>query len=111
MLHVTRRKELSTFLVNFKQSAAPCCTFKVPLCPFCRLTSDHISLFIWQVNKFGDSALHAAARARQLPACVHLLTLGARKLTRNKNGRDAEGDARDLGFNELADWLVNTRLG
>jgi hypothetical protein len=40
-----------------------------------------------------------------------LLTLGARKLTRNKNGRDAEGDARDLGFSELADWLANTRLG
>lgn len=64
-----------------------------------------------QVNRCGDSALHAAACARQLPTCAHLLRLGARKLTRNKNGRDAEAAARDLGFHDLADWVAGTRLG
>ena len=61
-------------------------------------------------NKQGDTALHFAARARQLLLCKHLLFMGCKKKTKNKAGRTAAFEARDLGFTELANWLEATKV-
>ena len=62
-------------------------------------------------NGVGDTALHVAARARQMPACRLLLSLGASRSAVNDEGRTAAEEARDLGFVDLADWLDTTRCG
>ncbi len=59
----------------------------------------------------GDSALHVASRARELPTVRLLLDLGADRSLVNFEARTAEGEARDLGFADLADWMATTRAG